>query len=118
MSIYDDMRQIASDVIGEFQQGSVVYVALEKQPGGTPDRPTPSVPVPHPINAVARPVSTKYVDGTNIVQSDKQITMPNDGVTPDMTGSIKIDGVSHKIIEIMPRPAAGTPVVWTVICRR
>lgn len=119
MSIYTDAKKIASDLMAQFKQGSVEYVAFTPNAGATPDAPLPPTPVLTAINATARPVSTKYVDGSHIVRSDKQVTIPNDGkVTPDMSGSIKIDGVTHKIIEIMARPAAGDPVVWTVVVRK
>jgi hypothetical protein len=118
MGFYDDIRAVASDVIGEFKQGTVIYVELQPQAGATPDNPGEPVPVEHPINAVVRPVSTKYVDGSHIVQSDRQLTMPADGVEPTMEGSVKIDSKTYKIIEIMPNPAAGDPVTYTLIVRK
>lgn len=118
MSLYDDMRFVASDILAEFNQGIVTYVELQPSPGATPDDPGVPVTVTHTVNAVVRPVSTKYVDGSHIVQSDKQIVMPNDGVEPQISGSFTIDGSTFKIIEIMPNPAAGSPVAYTVIVRR
>ena len=119
MTIYDEMRAVAVDVFGEFQQGVVEYVALIQSPGSTPDDPQPAEQTRTRLTATVRPVSTKYVDGSHIVQSDKQVSMPNDGtVVPSMSGSVDIDGVPSKIIEIMPRPSAGVPVVWLLIVRR
>jgi hypothetical protein len=89
--------------------------------GGTsPDEPVSTAKgTPVTLNATARPVSTKFVDGSHIVQSDKQVVIPNDGLaTLEMSGFIRIDGVDHKIIELMARPAAGEPVTWTAIVRR
>lgn len=118
MTIYDDMRAVAGEVFGEFKQGVVRYVRLTAQPGATPDDPGEPVQTPFPLNATVRPVSTKYVDGSHIVQSDRQIAMPNTGVIePDMSGFVEIDGSHYKIIEIMPRPAAGRPVLWLLIVR-
>lgn len=119
MSIYDDARMIASELFEEFKQGTILYVSTAVTAGATPDEPSGSVVVTTAINATARPVSTKYVDGTDIVQSDKEVSMPNDGTaTPTMTGSIRIDGETYKIKEIMARPAAGDPVSWTLIVGR
>lgn len=120
MSIYDDLRPIAAELFEEFKQGDVRYVPIVVTPGATPDRPASSAPgAPVPINATARPVETKYVNGTSIVVTDKQVTIPNDGkVKPDMSGFIDIDAVRHKVIEIMARPTAGDPIVWTVVVRR
>ena len=117
-NIYDDMRKVANAVHPKFKQGTIVYVEMQPRTGGTPDDPLEPVQVTHTINALARPVSTKYVDGSIIVQSDKQISMPNAGVEPKMTGYVTIDAILHKIVQIMPRPAAGSPITYTLIVRR
>ncbi len=119
MSIYDDMRGVASELFAEFKQGTVQYVPIVTTPGTSPDEPGSSGKgTPVTINATARPVSIKYVNGTTVVASDIQVAMPNDGTTPEMEGYMRIDGSDYKIIGIMPRPAAGTPVSWTVIVKR
>lgn len=120
MTIYDDMRTVATELFAEFKQGTIEYVPVVTVAGAAPDESDSSGPgTPVALNATARPVSTKYVDGTHIVQSDIQVAIPNDGrATPDITGFIQIDSVRYKIIEIMARPAAGTPITWTVIVRR
>lgn len=121
MSFYDDLRQVSSELHAEFQQGDVRYVPMVVTAGARPDLPASSVKgTPVPVNATVRPVSTKYVDGTNVVMTDKQASLPNDGETPvPVLGHfLRIDGVDHRIIVIMARPAAGDPVSWTVIVRR
>lgn len=120
MTIYDEIRAVASDVMAEFKQGDIRYVSIGVADGAAPDEAaTPVETVSAQLNATARSVSTKYVDGTHIVQSDKQVQIPNDGIaTPNITGKVRIDGVDHKIIEVMPRPAAGIPITWTLIVRR
>lgn len=117
-NFYEEMQSVASGVLAEFKQGTIIYVGLTAQPGATPDDPGVPTEVQTTVNAVARAVSTKYVDGTHIVQSDRQVTMPGDGPVPDMNGYMLIDGVRYKIVEIMPIPAAGTPVTFIVIVRR
>lgn len=119
MSIYDDLRAVTSQVMSEFKQGTVYYVPVATVAGATPDAPASSGKgTPVLINATVRPVSTNYVDGTHVVQTDKQVVVPNDGTIPTMQGFVRIDGVDHKIIVIMARPAAGDPIAWTVIVRR
>lgn len=121
MSIYDDLRNISSELHGEFKQGDVRYVPLVVTPGATPDRPATSAKgTPVLINSVVRPVSTKYVDGTTVVVTDKQLSIPNDGVspTPQIGHFVRIDGVDHSIIMIMARPSAGIAINWTVIVRK
>lgn len=115
---YEEMRGIASGVFAEFKQGSIAYVAMTRPTGGTPDDPGVPVPVPTSINATAKPVSTKYIDGTHIVGTEKEVMMPNDGLEPQMDGFIDIDNVRHKIVRIMRRPEAGTVVSYNLIVRR
>jgi len=117
-NFYDEMKSVASDVFAEFKQGIIQYVALTAVEGATPDDPGEPTRVTPTVNATARPVSTKYVDGTHIVRSDIQISMPNDGLEPTMGNMFNIDGVEHQIVEIMRRPSAGTAVAFTVIVRR
>lgn len=117
-NFYEEMQAVAADVLAEFKQGTVIYVGLKAQAGATPDDPGEPVETQTAVNAAARAVSTKYVDGTHIVQSDRQVTMPGNGPVPDMNGYMLIDGVRYKIVEIMPIPAAGTPVTFILIVRR
>jgi hypothetical protein len=121
MSIYDDLRSVSSELHAEFKQGVIQYVPVTVAAGARPDAPGTSVKgAPVTLNSVARPVSTKYVDSTSVVMTDKQLSLPNDGVTPapQLGHCIRIDGVDHKIIMLMARPAAGTPITWTAIVRK
>ena len=114
---YGQMQGVASDLLKDFKQGVIQYVALT--PGNGPaDNPGAPTEVVHTDNAVARGVSFKYNDRTNDVASDLQITMPGDGVAPDMKGFVRVDDTTYKIIRIIRNPAAGTPVAWVVIFRK
>ena len=122
MSIYDDLRVIASNVIRDFAQGSIAYVELQPQAGATPDAPGVPVPQSYPINGVTRPVEFKYVDGTDIVQTDEQFTIAaldaeTAGFTPSMEGYATIDGAKAEIVGLKRIPAAGDPITYVVIVR-
>lgn len=115
---YDDMASVAAEVIGEFKQGAVRYIAITKAngPADNPGTPSETATV---INAVCRGVQFRYVDGTNVVTSDGQLTMPaNAGVTPSINGFIEVDGRRHRIAQISAIPPAGTPVAYRVIYKR
>lgn len=114
---YSEMQGVASSIIGEFKQGAITYIAVT--PGNGPaHNPGPHVETPHPINAVARGVAFKYVDNALVLATDLQVTLPGDSVTPDMKGFVTIDGVRHKIVQIIRKPSAGTVVAWTLIIRK
>ena len=115
--IYAEMQDVAVDLFGEFQQGKIAYVEIV--PGNGPaDDPGPAKDVPYPLTATARSVSFKYVDGTSILTSDEQISMPGKGVEPKMSGFVIKDDTRYKIIGIKRKPAAGPVVAYTVIIRK
>ena len=118
MTIYDDAGAIAGELFTEFKQGVVEYVSLIPAAGSTPDDPGEPTYRYTVIPSTVKPVSTKYVDGSHIVQSDRQVSMPNMGLTPDMDGSVRVDGVTYKIVEVLDRPSAGPAVVFILIVRR
>lgn len=118
MSIYDEMQGVAVELFDEFQQGSIKYVELQAVEGSTPDDPGDLVRVEYALTATARPVSTKYIDGSHIVQSDKQVSLPGGGIEPQMSGFLLIDEVQHKIIGIKRIPEAGVAIVYILIVRR
>jgi hypothetical protein len=117
-SIYDDLQGVAQNVLADFNQGVIEYVAVT--PGnGPPDNPGPSQDaLPVRVNGAVRGVSFKYIDGSNILASDLQVTIPAGIVTPNMKGFMRIDGVRYKIVRIDTKPAAGTPVAFLIIVRK
>jgi hypothetical protein len=114
---YSKMQGVTSKVLKRFGQGGIYYVALT--PGiGPKDNPGPSTETPYKLDAAARGVSFKYVNGSTIVTSDLQLTMAvRKDVTPSIEGFVKIDDRQYKIIQVIPKPAAGTPVAYTLIFR-
>jgi hypothetical protein len=137
-SFYQDMQDIASELITEFKQGTIQYVDVA--PGtGPADEPGSGETTTLTIDAVARSVQFKYINNTDIVQSDSQITLSGaiissldvlwDGSTLwdnltgwstdtlDIRGWFTIDGAKAKIIKVKRVPQAGTPVAFIVIVR-
>ncbi|TPL06681.1 hypothetical protein [Mesorhizobium sp. B2-4-11] len=113
-AFYDDMADMASELLGEFKQG---FISLSRTVTADPDPSTPWIPgttttTVYPLDAVARRVSQKYVDGTLIVATDDQITFAVPEIVPAMTDILVIDGVEHAMKDLRPIPAAGTPVAY------
>lgn len=118
MSIYDEMQGTVRDVMAEFKQGTISYVQIT--PGNGPvDNPGPSTQKKFPINGAANGVQAKYIASGLAIASDLQVVAPVDPLyVPDMKGSIEIDGTPYKIVQLMPKPPAGTPVAYLYIVRR
>jgi len=114
---YQEMQDVATNLIGEFKQGSITYIDV-KPSNGPADDPGKAQETRHLIEGTARGVSFKYIDKTSIVATDLQVTMSGKGVKPQITGFMEVDGVRHKIIRVVQKPAAGVPVAFTVIFRK
>lgn len=118
MSIYDDLQGTVAEIMSDFHQGTVDYVQIT--PGNGPvDDPGPSIATKFRINATANGVAVKYVTLGLAQASDLQLLAPVDArYTPDMKDFIECDGKPYKIVQIMPKPAIGTPVARLFIIRR
>jgi len=119
MGFYDEMQGIATDLLTEFNQGTVQYEELI--PGsGPPDNPGEPTLTPRTIaGATSKAASFKYVDGTHIKQTDVEVTfnvIPN--LVVDDLDYLLLDGKRAKIIEVMPIPQTGVTVVYKVFVRR
>lgn len=115
MTFYQDVQNVASEVLREFKQGEIKYIKVTpgKGPKHAPGAPTETV---YDVDAAARGVQFKYIDGTQIVASDMQIVMAvRPDVTPDMKGFVSVDGVRYKIKACMAVPPAGTPVAHKIV---
>lgn len=122
---YRDMQNIASELLSEFDQSrgtgaqsdGLWYIAQVKS--GPPDAPI-LTPTPYKFDGVARTVSRKYVDGTNIVQTDEQavFNIRDDGVKPAMGGTVLVDGARRTVVGLRQIPPSGVPVATVVIFRK
>ena len=126
---YGDMRSIATEVLTAFAQGKIQYV-LTTPGSGPADDPGPASEAIYDVVGTVKGVKFTYINGTSILASDQQITIPVQfdyggklasisGVeNPDIAGFFLIDGKRYKIIKVIAKPAAGVPVAYTVIVRK
>lgn len=115
---YSEMQNVAKDVLTEFNQGQITYV-IDTPGNGPADDPGAPVTTTLPLPAAtARGVQFKFIDGTNVLSSDLQITIPGGDFVPAPEGFFTVDGVKYKIVEIKRVPAAGTPVAHIIIVRK
>lgn len=116
--IYAEMQTVASELLAEFAQGEIAYI--EMQAGSGPaDAPGEPLAIDYPVNGAARGVRFKYVDGTNVVATDMQVTFNvQEGVTPDITGFIRADGTLYKVVSVKTVPPVGVPIAHIIIFRK
>lgn len=119
MSIYDEITPAVRDAMALAKQGTIALVSVT--PGTGPvDDPGEPVEISHNLDAVARGVSFKYVQGGLADASDLQVTFAASLEVPDpkLSDWVTIDGIRHKVVQVLPKPAGGTPLVFTLIVRR
>ena len=126
MTFYDDMQAVAADVLKTFKQGVIKYVDIT--PGSGPDdEPGDPTETLLTLDAAARGVKFKYVQGGLAVASDLQVTASvsatNEAggvvsLAPSMNGFIEVDDERYKIVQILPKPSAGTTVAFVFIVRK
>jgi len=117
-AFYDEMQKIASGVLKQFKQGTIVYVKTVVG-DGAPDDPGPATSLRYPLDAVAKGASFKFVSSGLALSTDLVVTCAIvEGLTIDPRDFVEIDGVSHKIVQDVSVPAAGNRVVWKFIVRK
>lgn len=113
MSFYDEMQSVATELLTEFKQGTIVYRAPTA--GAQPWEPVAYSDTPVSGGTV-KGVSQRYVTDL-VTTSDLHAILPVFGVAPTNAGRLIIDGVERQIISVMPSPAAGTVVCWHVFVK-
>lgn len=116
MSFYDDLQAIAMDVLAEFNQGGLSKITITSTPAANEWELPSNSATPVTINAVVKGVSQKYVDGSRIVATDLEATLPGD-VSIDAGSNVTVNGNPVQVIAVMPTPASGTPVIVKVVLR-
>lgn len=113
MSFYDEMQDVATELLQEFKQGVIVYRGPTQ--GAQPWEPVTYTDTPVSGGTVSG-VSQQYTNDLTTT-SDLHAILPVFGVTPTNSGRLIIDGTERQIIRVMPSPAAGTVVCWHVFVK-
>lgn len=118
MGFYDDMQELATDLLTEFNQGTVQYEEIipANGPWDDPGQPTSKL---HDIpGAVTRAAEFRYIDNTSIFSTTTQVTF---NVIPDLViddlDVLVLDGDRRTVIRFMQIPETGTPVVYKVFVK-
>jgi hypothetical protein len=121
VSFYSDMAAVASGVLAEFKQGTVVLTHMTDT-GSPLDADAPWLgnvltPVDYTLSATVKGVSEEFINGTTIVATDLEITAAVFAVDPDKDDTVTIDGKAVSILKVMRIPAAGDVVAWKLVVR-
>lgn len=120
MDFYDEMRDVASELLAEFRQGVVTLTRPGSSVSGANawEPPITSDPAVHELDATVKGVAEQFVDGTTILATDLQVMTAVPPIVPSLeTDTMMIDGKTVTIVRVDPIPAAGTPVAYRFIVR-
>lgn len=125
---YQDMQDVASEILGEFAQGSIQLEQQSAAGAGDPARPwTPGAPSLRTwvLAGAMRTVDRAFVDGTLVVGTEAQATVAVrarradtgavESIDPMMGGTLITDGLRRVIKKVVRIPEVGTPVSWALI---
>lgn len=116
---YERMQSTATRLLTRFNQGVVTLT----RPGTVTPAPNPweppveSDPIVYTLNAVAKAVEDKFIDGTLIFATDRMVicsVLPVEVLPGD---KLSIDGKAVTTIKTMRIPDAGVVVAWKFIVR-
>jgi len=121
MSIYSDLQRVTSGLFAEFKQGTINHIQILSGLGSDDDPGEPSE-VSREINATVQGSATKgaqsFIKNGLAMVGDLIVSTGVPAVTFTLKDFIEIDGIRYKIVGILPKPAAGTPVAFTLIVRK
>lgn len=113
---YDEMRDVATELLDEFKQGVVL---LKRVTLGTPPNewtPAPETVETWPLAATVKRLHQRYENGVLIVETGDMVTFAVPEVGPELTDALVIDGAERVISNLTPIPPAGTVVAWKAWC--
>lgn len=117
MTFYEDMQGVATEVLTEFNQGTLRL--LRHTPGGGPSHnPGPATYVPSNVNGAVSGVSEEHLKDTLIKATDLLARIAVPANAPRTQDRLEIDGVAYPIVKVVQVPAAGTPVAFQVFVRK
>jgi hypothetical protein len=116
MSFYGDMQTLATGLLTEFNQGGLA-LSVATPGAGPPHNPGATTYADTAFVGAARGVAQEHVDGTLVLTTDLQVTAPGT-LTPKMSDRVKIGGIAHAMVKIIPKPATGTVVAYILIVRK
>lgn len=119
MSIYDEIAPAVAEAFKIAKQGQVFLITVTPGEGpiDEPDKPTEQQ---YELDAAARGAQYRYVQAGLADASDKQVTFYANPAIPNPTDKhwLLVDGVRYKVQRVIPKPAAGNPLAFTVFARR
>ena len=112
---YGRLAGTAKRLLTNFNQGDIVSVEVTTTAGTDKFDPPSEVTVTTKIHGVSKGVSSKYVDGVNILMTDLEVTLEPTDI--DVGSRLTMDGKAVTVLRVMQVPPTGVTVVTRVLVR-
>lgn len=109
------MSATAKRLLTRFNQGALSSIVITETAGASEFDPPTMSPVATTRQGVSRGVSSKFVDGENILSTDLQLMIEATSLTVD--NRMTIDGKSVQILRVDQIPPSGVVVATRVFVR-
>lgn len=127
MGFYNEMQDVASELLEEFKQGTVQLKRVTAAAGANPWEQGDETVTTYPLKAVVKRLHQRYEGGVLIVETGDMVTFAVPTIpastepeitanTPALTDTLVIDGSDRAITNLTPIPAAGTVAAWKAWC--
>jgi len=115
MTLYNRLRTgTVPRLLSKYETGTVEIGVTTETPGATPLDPPTTSTVWTEVDAVVTGVPQGMIDGTTIVGDERMVIFQAD---VDAGARVRIDGKQVVIVRVMPKLAAGDPVMTKVLVR-
>lgn len=130
MGFYDDMQAVASELLAEFQQGTVQLKRITVTPGENAWEEGTEVETIWTLKAAVKRLHQRYENGALIVETGDMLTIATKGTLTKLNGAavspveqdieplnsdiLVIDGQDRAIDNVTPIPGAGIAAAWKV----
>ena len=101
--------------VDNFNQGDIVSVEVTTTAGTGKFDPPSEGTTATKIHGVSKGVSSKYVDGVNILMTDLEVTL--EPTVIDVGSRLTMDGKAVTVLRVMQVPPTGVTVVTRVLVR-
>lgn len=115
-SFYDEMAEMATELLGEFKQGEVSLKRIVSVPVPNPWDPPTETAQTWSLAATVKRLHQRYENGVLIVETGDMVTFAVPEVEPLLTDTLIIDGAERVITNLTPIPPAGTVLAYKAWC--
>lgn len=116
MAFYDDMQDVAAELLTEFGQ-TLTFKRITKTFNKITGKNTTATTATSTVVGVEVPINNRLIDGTRIQAGDRQLVIAAT-YAPVMSDTVSLSGEYWSIVEIQPIQPADTVIAYRLQVRK